>query len=81
MKTVIIYDSVFEQPISYYVVDGDYSHLDGVYGNHMGFSQKLQDELYKIVFNEDWTSKPALDKFPLQAVKEGAIVIVCGFLP
>jgi hypothetical protein len=81
MKTVIIYDQVFEQPISFYVVEGDVSHLDGVYGNSAANTEAQENELYAIVFNEDWSQKPALDKFPVDVVAQGAKVIVCGFLP
>lgn len=81
MKTIIIYDQVYEEPISFYIVDGDKSHLDKVYGNHTGFSEKLQDELFALVFNEDWTHKEALAQFPIEEALNGAKVIVCGFLP
>lgn len=79
MKTVIIYEQGFEYPISFYVVDGNYSHLNGVYGNCMAFDKSVQTELFKLVFNDDWSHKPSLSEFPTQAVVDGAIVIVCGF--
>lgn len=81
MNTVIIYDQVGEAPICYYVVQGDYSRLNGVYGNNTLSSEALQAELFKIVFNDDWTMRPSWDTFPVQAVKDGAKVIVCGFMP
>ena len=81
MKTVIIYDQCFERPVSFYIVEGDLSHLNGVYGNHCNYDEKLQNELFKHVFDSEWNQLPALSEFPVQAVKDGAIVIVCGFLP
>ena len=81
MKTVIIYDQCYEAPLSFYVVDGDYSELNGVYGNSVKSDEIAQGNLFKLVFNEDWTQKPALAEFPVEAVKAGAIVIVAGFIP
>ena len=81
MKTVIIYDQIYQQPISYYVVDRDVSHLHGVYGNSVNASEEQQNELCSIVFDEEWNTKPALEHFPTEEVVNGAKVIVCGFLP
>ena len=82
MKTVLIYDQLFESPVSFRVVEGDYSHLNGAYVNHMRLEANLSDELRALLFKdevgnlfEDFTTE-----FPVEAVKAGAKVVV-GFLP
>jgi hypothetical protein len=83
MKTIIIYET-FTDPIKFYVIDGDYSHLNGVYSNGDA-EETAQDELNNLVFNEDWTYKPAYNDFPQHVFEEhnacAVSVIVCGFLP
>lgn len=79
MKTVLIYDNVGMCPIEFAVLDGDYSHLNGIYINAADADEKLQDELDKLVYDDH--ALLFLSEFPAQAVKDGAIVIVAGFLP
>lgn len=90
MKTVIIYDQC-EANLIFFVVEDDYSHLDGVYVNQWVESDKkaerkqreaLQDLLLKLVYDDKGKMllKP-LKKFPAKEVVAGAKVIVAGFLP
>lgn len=80
MKTVLIYDQFGQEPIKFAVLDGDYSRFNGAYVNSCdGNGDELGDLLYP-----DDTGVCAVefvDAFPVDAVKEGAIVVVCGFLP
>jgi hypothetical protein len=92
MKTVLIYDDCHEA-IRFFVLDGDYRSLDKVYINacldgtkkEQKAYEKKQDELSDLMYgkkNSGGSFKPeALDAFPVEAVKEGAAVIVAGFLP
>lgn len=85
MKTVIIYEQ-FIDPIVFIVVDGDYTRLDGVMVNSVDSDRVLQDELCDMLYDPvsgDPTElyKNALKKFPTEEVKNGAAVIVAGFLP
>lgn len=80
MKTVIIYNSVVD-PIRFYVVEGDFSHLNNVFVNDSEGDETLEDALNSLVFDADWNYLPSMESFPVDAVKEGAIVIVAGFLP
>jgi hypothetical protein len=81
MKTVIIYDDVCSNPIQFFVVDGDYSHLNLVYINQTE-DESLLDQLNAILFDEKWNYKVEfLDAFPVEEVINGAKVIVCGFAP
>ena len=86
MKTVIIWDSYGEDPIQFIVVDKDATHLDGVYINQYDGDESKMNELLHIAYKHDELGNyigkaPRLDKFPIDAVKEGAAVIVAGFLP
>lgn len=83
MKTVIIYDQCGEDAIKFYVVEGDYEHLDGIYVNHSRQPEALRDMLADLFYDRE-TGQDLLtaeDSFPINAVKDGAVVIVAGFLP
>ena len=79
MKTVLIYDTL-EAEITFYVVDGDRSHLNGKYVNSVDTSEKDSDEICELVFDENWNTKESLKEFPVDEVKNGALVVVVGFL-
>jgi hypothetical protein len=78
-RTVFIYN---ETTIQFFVVDGDYSHLNNVYINYIG-SEDFQNQLIKILFTEnefDHTYKVHfLDDFPVEEVINGAKIIKCGY--
>lgn len=78
-KTVIIWDEVQAQ-IQFVVIDRDVSHLNGVYinGDDDEKSQELSDLL---CLGDGECPIDFLDNFPVDAVKDGAKVIVAGFLP
>lgn len=82
MRTVIIWDQCGQEQLLFFVVDGDLSELDGVYLNGCGDEEKV-DKLNSIIYRDDYSSYRnfALTKFPVDAVKNGAKVIVCGFYP
>ena len=91
MHTVIIYDQL-DADLKFFVLDGDYTHLDKVYVNQyqegktkkeQKAAAKLQDELTNLVYDPKTgaTILPVLTEFPTQAVLAGAVVIVAGFLP
>lgn len=84
MQTVFIFDSCGAEYIKFHVAEGDYSRFNGVFINLMGNSEYecLSAELCEYVYDEDGAEKISfIDEFPCQAVKDGAIVIVCGFNP
>lgn len=82
MKTVLIYDQCGQEPLKFRVVDGDYSHLEGKYGNCTLTTEKESDEINELVFNKDWyLLEDFTQTFPTQAVVEGAKVVIIGFLP
>ena len=81
MKTVIVYEQM-DEGTKFALVDGDLSHLDGVYGNCTTSSQEQQDELYSHLFDEEWKYKVELtSKFPKDLGTLGVdfVVISCGF--
>lgn len=81
-KTVFIWDSVGEAPIGFAVLHGDYSHLHGIYINSSTADPALHDELSDLAYDNEGNCLFDLqNKFPTDAVKNGAIVIVVGFLP
>lgn len=82
IKTLIIYDQCGQEEIKFYVVQGDYTHLDGIYINSMqdeGLVEELVNLFYDCETGQDLLTPE--DSFPLKAVKDGALVIVAGFLP
>lgn len=82
MNTIFIYDQCGEGPIRFFVLDGDYSHLDGAYVNHFELAETVQEELCGILFNDEGEERHKMsDKFPLAAVQEDTKVVIIGFLP
>ena len=89
MKTVVIWDMCGQEPIKYFILDGDFTRLAGLYINTYTEKtpegrkkEKLLTELSKLTYDKIGTFLPVLlDDFPVQAVKDGAQVIVAGFLP
>lgn len=82
MKTVLIYDQCGEASIEFYILDGDYQHLDRVYINGAEEEQEKQDELSALLYdNKSQKKLKARMTFPTNAVIDGAAVIVAGFLP
>lgn len=91
MKTVVIWDTC-EADVRFAVLEGDYRHLNHVYINQVRDTDdtkakqkaydKLQNELEKIFYTKDGKDRQAfLDEFPVEEVKNGAFVVVAGFLP
>lgn len=77
-QTVFIYDQFGEQPITFFVLDGDHRKYNNCYINSSAGDKGLSEFLYE----SDGTFKAKrLKKFPRKAVKRGAHVIVCGFIP
>jgi len=83
MKTILIFDQCFERPISFRVVEGDYSHLEQAYINHIALSDEDTDQLISLLYkneegdlHDDWMSE-----FPVAEVQSDTKVVVVGFLP
>lgn len=82
MKTIVIYDQLLEQPVKFFVLEGDYTHLDNVYINSANGDEALMDEVQNIVYDEDGRCKiTMLDAFPVLDRAVSYAVIVCGFIP
>jgi len=81
MKTVFIWDEL-QGELQFFVVNGDFRHLNNTYINSVEDEDK-QDELNKILAydNEGNPEVTMLTEFPIQEVKDGAYVVVAGFLP
>lgn len=79
MKTAFIYVEVPER-ISYFIEEGDFRHLNGVYINGTNDEEK-QDQLNAVLFDKDWENKfsPVSIEEVQQAVKEGAFLVEVGF--
>lgn len=84
-KTVIIWDQLMEEPLSFILLDGDYSKFDKIYINastNTDAEEKLQKQLTAFMYTKDGKFKHVkTEEFPVAAVAAGAKVIVAGFLP
>jgi hypothetical protein len=85
MRTVVIYET-FTDPIIFLVIEGDVTRFDGLYINAVGNDEALQDEFCYMLYDElsgaeTKLLKDARKTFPIDEVKNGASVIVAGFLP
>ncbi len=85
MKTIIIWDSIGEEDIKFYVVEGDHTELNNVYVNstkHDNYSEEelevAQDALMKLVGDF-----PPEARFPTNVILSfpDTKVIVAGFIP
>lgn len=80
MRTLFIYDQVLEQPIKFFVLDGDYSRLDRVYMNHAEGDGELMEELHHLIYDEDGQELVTMSEiFPYD--EKFDTVVVCGFIP
>lgn len=80
MQTVLIYDQFGIEPLKFAVLDGDYRKFDKAYVNDCsGNGDEFGDFLYPE--GSEGCSIEFIEEFPVDAVKNGAFVIVCGFLP
>jgi hypothetical protein len=81
-NTVVVWDSCGADPISFFVVTGrDISYLNGKYVNHEDNPDFINTHLKKLVYGEDgMLAVEMLAAFPVDEVKAGATVIVCGWL-
>lgn len=81
-KTVVIWDTCGLSPICYFVVDRDISHLHQKYVNDSTVSDDICEEVSNLMYDgQGQQIIETTDEFPIDAVKKGASVIVCGFLP
>ena len=81
-QTVVIWDAVESEPICYFVVDRDIRYLDREYFRGDDAPGSLGKEVSNLMYNN--AGKKAIEtlsEFPVEAVRAGAHVIVCGTLP
>lgn len=81
MKTVIIYDTCGEDSIKFFIVDGSFKNLNNKYIGLEGTSKKEEDQINSLIWNSTFDKMLYLKEFPVEAVKEGAEVIVLGCIP
>ena len=84
MKTICIYDQCGEEPISFFILDGNFEHLHKVYINQ-GDRENQEKELDKILYDSDGFFIPKiLKEFPREEFlsnPSGYKIIVVGFIP
>jgi len=87
-KTIIIFDCPGTGALIFYVVEGDFSHLDGVYidcGDYDSEYLDNEERLKTLLWSDLECTMPnfvASQKFPIKDVLEtngNVAVIVCGF--
>jgi len=82
MKTVIIYDQCGQEDIKFFILEGDYRKFHNKYINSVDNPPKLDEELYTILYTSDGVLKQSYVKeFPVEAVRDGAEVVIIGFFP
>lgn len=96
MRTIVIWDECGEAPLSFFVVEEDWTRFNNIYGNCAYMTpdgrkkdkrrNELGDELSRLVYGNDGVFCPTkLESFPVDALlsaSEGVTsVIVAGFLP
>lgn len=80
-KTVVIWDSV-QADIQFFVTDKDVARFNGKYVNSSDLSDEDSDAISMLMYDENGKQVAEVtSEFPVQAVLDGASVIVTGFLP
>lgn len=72
-----------EGGLKYFVAEGNWQKFQGVYINSCDDNEELQQELNDKVYEEDGDYEIkfcSLDEFA-NAIRHGAFVVECGFLP
>ena len=85
-KLVIIWDTCGEEKPRFMVVSAsDFNGLNGVYINaytKVKSEKQNQERLMDLMYDKEGNFKhEILESFPVEVVRAGAGVIVCGFLP
>ena len=73
-KTIFIYDQCGQAEVKFFVLEGDYTELDGVYINSTE-GEELIDKLNSALPDD----KLLLREFPTKEVTENTAVIIVGF--
>ena len=85
MKTVFIYDQCCQEEIKFFIVPGDYSHLNNTYINagETPEDEEKSDELLSILYTEDYQVflQELLHSFPVKEITQSTKVITVGWLP
>ena len=76
MKTLVLYNDMWSNRPQFFLIDGDYSHLDGVYINSDSDKEKIK-ELTNILFTEGEGVKVNLFDKP---TKDWDIFIQVGYI-
>lgn len=80
MKTLFIYNS-FDNMAEFFILDGDYSHLDDTIINEVGNEDKA-NELNDLLFNKDGYSRVTMqDTLPDYKTTPWDKVVNVGFAP
>lgn len=76
-KTVIVFDEGLGA-FCFFLVDGDYRHLHGVYGNTVC---EKSDEVTKLLYDDEGTLRheKITREQAVEQIRLGAELIACGF--
>ena len=80
-EIVVIFDQLLEAPLQFFVTtDQRFLGLNGVYIN--GEDEVRWIQLSELIYDSEGHKLVSMSQvFPVDAVRRGAPVIVCGFLP
>ena len=82
MKTAVIWNEF--EVIKYLVMDGDLTRFQDIYINSVDDNEELQNDLSAIVYNQKtWEFEPEEVEIGVfaAAIRDGALVVECGFIP
>lgn len=86
MHIVVIWDQLGQEPLRFFVTQNPrFLEMDRLYVNTYtdDANEKIKlDELCALMYDDGGNCKQKmLDTFPCEVVRQGAPVVVCGFLP
>ena len=80
-EIVVIFDQLLEEPLQFFVTtDQRFLSLNGVYINS-GLEAEWT-RLSSLIYDDEGNKLVSMSQvFPVDAVRRGAPVIICGFIP
>ena len=85
MKTIFIYDQCCQEDIKFFIVPGDYSHLNRTYINDEDTNEdeEKSEELLSILYDIDRKVflQELLPCFPVKELTPATKVVTVGWLP
>jgi len=80
MNTIFIYDTLGEYPVQFFVKEGDYRHLNGLYVKDVDLYAEDEKTHHDAELSDLIGYAELLDSFPCHMMGSNTAVIVVGYI-